>query len=130
MKSNQIEIEINKLVAEVFEFTVNPKNTHLWIDSIIEESVNSTWIGLGAIYTQIIDLGNGELGHSESVVTAFAENELIEFTFTDTTYKCRYTYNETSSGTLLIYYEEDSGGLAQPMEESTLQKLKDYLESN
>jgi len=37
MKENKISIIINKPIEEVFEFTTNPKNTHLWITSIVEE---------------------------------------------------------------------------------------------
>jgi len=35
MKENKITIIINKPIREVFEFTTYPKNTHLWIPSII-----------------------------------------------------------------------------------------------
>ena len=37
MKENKISVVINKPIHEVFEFTTNPSNTHLWIASIIEE---------------------------------------------------------------------------------------------
>ena len=37
MKENKITVIINKPIGEVFEFTTNPKNTHLWIPSIEEE---------------------------------------------------------------------------------------------
>ena len=37
MKENKITIIINKSIDEVFEFTINPKNTPLWIESIAEE---------------------------------------------------------------------------------------------
>ncbi len=37
MQENKITVIINKPIEEVFEFTTNPKNTHLWITSINEE---------------------------------------------------------------------------------------------
>jgi len=37
MRENKIKVLINKPIEEVFEFTTNPKNTHLWIPSVDEE---------------------------------------------------------------------------------------------
>jgi len=37
MKENKIKVIINKSIKEVFEFTINPKNTPSWILSIKEE---------------------------------------------------------------------------------------------
>ena len=37
MKENKIIVVINKPIEEVFEFTINPKSTPLWISSIQEE---------------------------------------------------------------------------------------------
>ena len=37
MKQNKIIVIINRPIEEVFEFTTNSKNTHLWIPSIEEE---------------------------------------------------------------------------------------------
>jgi hypothetical protein len=35
MKEKIISIIINSSIEEVFEFTTNTKNTHLWIDFIV-----------------------------------------------------------------------------------------------
>lgn len=37
MKMNTLSIVINKPVADVFAFTVDPANTPRWIDGIVEE---------------------------------------------------------------------------------------------
>ena len=37
MNQNQLVIVINKPLSEVFEFTTNPKYTHLWVPFIDEE---------------------------------------------------------------------------------------------
>lgn len=34
MRENKITVVIDKPINKVFEFTTNPKNTHLWIPSI------------------------------------------------------------------------------------------------
>jgi len=50
MKENIISIIINKSIHEVFEFSTNPQNTHLWVDSIKEEMTNEYPPKLGTIY--------------------------------------------------------------------------------
>lgn len=42
MRDNKLTIVINKPVEEVFTYTLNPKNTHVWID-FIEQEVSSEW---------------------------------------------------------------------------------------
>ncbi|MEI7563640.1 MAG: hypothetical protein WCJ39_08670 [bacterium] len=50
MKENKLTIIINKPINEVFEFSTNPKNTHLWVDSIKEEITNEYPPKMGTIY--------------------------------------------------------------------------------
>jgi len=40
MKNKKIVIQINKPIDEVFSFTLNPKNTPLWVDSVVFEETN------------------------------------------------------------------------------------------
>ncbi len=37
MKENKISIIIDLPIKDVFEFTINPNNTHLWIESVVKE---------------------------------------------------------------------------------------------
>ena len=50
MKKNKILIVINKHVSEVFEFTTNPKNTHLWVPFIEEEIADEFPPKIGTVY--------------------------------------------------------------------------------
>ena len=51
MKTNKLNIRINKPISEVFDFTINPQNTPRWIDFIVEETIDSREIKLGTRYT-------------------------------------------------------------------------------
>ena|SRR5579872_6811458 len=42
MRDNKLSIVINRPVKEVYSYTLNPENTHLWID-FIDEEVSSSW---------------------------------------------------------------------------------------
>ncbi|MCK4635383.1 MAG: hypothetical protein KAT04_05335 [Methylococcales bacterium] len=59
MKKNKITIIIDKPIEEVFEFTTNPKNTHLWISSIEEEIVDEYPPKIGTQYKNTGGVLNG-----------------------------------------------------------------------
>ncbi len=50
MEANRIVVQINRPVGEVFEFTTNPKNTSVWIDSVEAEETNEWPVQSGTIY--------------------------------------------------------------------------------
>jgi len=66
MKDNKITIQINKPARDVYAFYINPKNTPLWINSIVEEETNEWPIKIGTIYRN--KNRQGQL--TEHVVTA------------------------------------------------------------
>jgi hypothetical protein len=58
MKENEISIEINCPVSEIFEFTVNPKYTLLLIDSIVSEEASEYPAQVGTEYKNISKNGD------------------------------------------------------------------------
>ena len=60
MKENKISIEINCTVGKVFEFTLNPKNTPLWIDNIVREERNESSVKVGTEYKNVNGGGSGQ----------------------------------------------------------------------
>lgn len=130
MKRNIIIREINCSIQKVFDFTVNPNNTPLWINTVIEEKTDSKTINLGTRYYQLVKLPKGKIEKSCAVITGFVENEFIEFSYIGTTYKCSYSYVSTEKGTILTYYEEamKDEDLENFMTESSMDYLKALLD--
>ena len=74
MNKNKIVIVINKSIEEIFEFTTNPKNTHLWIPQIKEElsdryppKINTIYKNLGSSgewnYYKVIEFEKDKISH-------------------------------------------------------------------
>ena len=122
MKRNILEIEIEAPIEKVFEFTIEPSNTHLWASVAGEETVDAYPIRLGTIYSN---------DFSKLVVSEFIHNEVFELSEVDGAYKVKYTYTPTDSGTLLTYDErmEDGSNLSEPFAFSNLETLKKLIEN-
>ncbi len=57
MKKNRLNIQINRPAKEIFEFTLNPHNTPLWINSIVKEKINQKPTKFGTIYKNLNKVG-------------------------------------------------------------------------
>lgn len=127
MKDKRLVIQINKPVSEVFAFTTNPKNTPLWINSIIYEETNEWPVKKETIYRN----KNKANKWSEYEVTDFEINKSFIFSQKGTNYHVRYTFTPTpNGGTELEYYEwVDAGEIAEPFTMEIMEKLKTILEA-
>lgn len=125
MKDNKLTIQINKSVAEVFAFTINPKNTPKWIDVLREET--SEWpVKAGAVYKN-----QGKDGKWNTyTMTEFAENDHFIMVGGDNNYRCRYTFRDLGNNSMELEYYEwmESGELEGPFTQDILEKLKTVLE--
>ncbi len=128
MKDLKLTIKINKPVAEVFEFTTNPKNIPLWVPSIVKEETNEWPVKVGTTYRNTSDNKNW----TEYVVSKFEKNKIFIFDKVNDTYHVQYTFTVLSANeTELEYYEwMDTGELSEPFTVDILQKLKALIESN
>lgn len=126
MKNKRITITINKSPTEIYNFYINPKNTPLWIDSIVREETNEWPIRVGTIYRN----QNRQGAWTEYVVTKLQPNEVFELRSKDSNYHVKYTHKVIDEITSELEYYEwvDKGELEEPFTFKILQKLKDVLE--
>ena len=102
MKSNKVTIQINRSVAEVFAFTINPKNTSLWIETLVKEETNEWLVKVGTVYRNQNKKGEW----SEYTVSTIQENEIFEMVSKDKNYHVRYTYKAIDDRTTELEYLE------------------------
>lgn len=127
MKDKRLTIQINKPVSEVFAYTTNPKNTPLWVDSIVYEETNELPAKKGTIYRN----KNKEGKWSEYEVTSFEENKSFVFSLKGGSYHVQYIFKSILNNcTELEYYEWiDEGDLEEPFTIEVLEKLKSAMEN-
>ena len=126
MKSNKLVIKINNFSSKVFAFYINPKNTPLWIDSIIVEQTSEWPIKVGTVYKNQNKSGEW----LEYAVTKLKENKLFELVSKDGNYHVRYTHRNIGPETSELEYYEwvDEGEIKEPFTQDILEKLKFLVE--
>lgn len=128
MQENKITIIIDKPIEEVFEFTTNPKNTHLWIPSIEEEIADEH---PPKINTRYKNRGKGS-GWDFYKVLEYQENKIFTLTDLDENYSVKYTYRKLNDNQTEMEYFEwmKDGELSTPFTKDILLKLKSVMESD
>ena len=127
MKENKVKIIINKSANEVFEFTTDPKNTHLWIVSITEEIADEYPPQIGTNYK---NRGVNSKWDFYKVIE-FKKNKIFTLTDLDENYHVKYTYKALDNNKTEMEYFEwmRNGELKNPFAENVLQKLKSVMEN-
>ena len=88
MRENKITVIIDKPIDEVFEFTTNPKNTHLWIPFISKETSSEYPPKIGTIYKscrennswsemKVVEFENNK----KFVISNFGENLFVKYIY-------------------------------------------------
>ena len=128
MQENKITIIINKPIEEVFEFTTNPKNTHLWSPSIVEEVAEKYPPQIGTKYR---NRGNDSDWDFYKVVE-FQNNKIFTLSDLENNYHVKYTYRKINDNQTEMEYFEwmENGELSNPYTDDVIQKLKSVMESN
>lgn len=126
MKENKLTIKINKPTSEVMQFYLNPQNTPLWIDSVVQEKTSEWPIKVGTVYRQ--QDKNGKW--FEYSVVAFKEKGLFELISEDKNYHVRYTHTPIKGNSSKLEYYEwvDQGSIKEPFTLEILEKLKKIVE--
>lgn len=126
MKDCRLTIEINKPPSEIFKFTLNPKNTPLWIDSIVREESSENPARLGTFFRNV----NKEGIWSTYKITKIEENKMFVLTAQDNNYHVRYTLKPIDDNTTELEYYEwvEDGELKDPFTIQILEKLKSVME--
>jgi Polyketide cyclase / dehydrase and lipid transport len=126
--SQRLRVTIDKPVAEVFAFVLNPENTPKCVDVIAHEETNEHPPKLGTIYTNRDAQGN----EAEYELTEFKKDMLFTLTRAADGYHVTYTLtpSENDAYTELEYYEwVDEGTLTAPFTGAELAKLKTVMET-
>lgn len=126
MRENKITVIIDRPIKIVFDFTTNPKNTHLWISSIEEEVAEKYPPEVGTEYK---NRGKDSKWNFYKVVE-FRKNKIFVLSDINGNYFVKYTYRKLDNNKTEMEYFEwvKNGELENPFTKDILQKLKTVLE--
>ena len=126
MKENKITVTIGKPIDEVFEFTTNPQNTHLWIPSISEEVADEYPPKINTKYRNCGKDNNWD----EYKVIDFQKNKVFILSDLDENYFVKYTYRQLDNNKTEMEYFEwmTKGELSNPFTEDIFGNLKKIME--
>ena len=123
MKVNEIRTIINIPQDELFEYTIEPKNTKHWVEGSIEMLTNTEQIDIGTQYSN---------EHVTREVVDYERDKFIELADINGIYSCSYTFRKINDdSTELIFFESNSDGsdLEYPIEAKCFEQLKEKLEN-
>src|SRR3989344_1686762 len=134
MKQNELSIEIDRPAAEVFEFAINPQNTHKWIDSIIMEETNTWPVKLGTLYrNRRVVPGKPDFSElNEYEMVKFEPHKLFEIKKKNNPCHVRYTFTplgENRTKLTFLVWMDDNSDLSGPFAQAHLDKLKSVIEN-
>jgi hypothetical protein len=125
-KTNRRSILIQRPIADVFEYVINPENTHLWIDSVKKEAIAEDPVKMGGLYIRT----DKQLIVRSYRITKFKENEVIEKQVSSPfIHIIRYTFTSISENeTRFGYFEKFTKDRHIPIKLAPLIRLKELLE--
>jgi hypothetical protein len=126
MEQNKLTVVINKSLEDVFEFTVNPKNTPLWIPDMREEICDVYPPKIGTVYKNRGNSDNWDV----YIVTEIQKNRLFTLKSSDNNYHVKYTSRKISDNITEVEYCEwvNNGKLSNPFNQAILNNLKKVME--
>jgi len=122
MKTNEIRIEIVAPCQNVFEYTIEPKNTKHWVEGSIEMKTDTDQINVGTKYSNEFITRD---------VSDYERDKFIELTDLDGNYSCSYSFRKIDEDTTeLVFFESHADGseLEYPIGDECFAKLKELLE--
>ena len=127
MRENKLTIKINRPLQEVWEFTLDAKNTPKWMEDCLKEEASPWPAAPGTVYTHT----NKDGAIFKFTMTGISPMDHFDMLGEDNNYHCRYTYKDLGDGTTELEYYEwmEKGELDGPVPQEVLQKLKSVMEA-
>lgn len=127
-----VTVTIDRPIAEVFAFAIDPANTPKWVDAIVTEEANEWPVKVGTIYRN--QRANGEW--LEYTVTEFEQNKKFVIRQNTDDFTVDYTFSPTGTDATELQYSiyKESGTLPASLTtgllDTILTKLKHVIEQS
>ncbi len=128
IKKNKFVIRVNAPASQLFEFTLNPANTPLWIDGVTHSESDAWPVLEGTTYRHQHSDGTW----NEYVVSSLEKNKSFIMKMKDGNYHVRYMFVPISETETEFEYFEwvIREVLPNPNPKEILSKLKSAVESS